>query len=75
VTLSTNYVSLFLSVITKTHLGTQFGAVLSTSQAAKYRVVAGLEKFEDGFGPLLLIRSNFDILLTLFYDGFYVNMF
>lgn len=52
----------FLSLlITKTHLGTQFDGVLSTSQAAKYLVVGGLLPL-----LLLLIRSNFDIFLSFF---------
>jgi hypothetical protein len=49
-----NYQFVCQSLITETYLGTQFGAVRSTSQAAKYRVGVGLL-------PLLLIFSNFDI--------------
>jgi hypothetical protein len=50
------YQSLWHFLITKTHLGTQLGGVLSTSQAAKYLVGVGLE-FDD-------IRSNFDIFFS-----------
>jgi hypothetical protein len=49
------YQSFWHFFITETHLGTQFGGVLSTSQAAKYLVGVGFE-FDD-------IRSNFDIFL------------
>lgn len=45
-------------LITKTHLGTQFGGVRSTSQAAKYLVGVGFE--------LLPIRSNFEDIFVFF---------